>query len=152
MKNAKVNAFARPAPQMPFRAPACEARRSSQVQHQSTSTAEAHDSEQKSPNMQHIRPRNAAEASIIAVVFVYRKSAKVKAFARPAWRATTRTVPGVSSKPASWHCGQLQLDRSSWPRTPQYSETLVKRTGALIACFLGLTSHPKRTRFFMRRF
>ena len=43
-------------PWKPFRAPAHEARRSSRAQHKSPSTAEAHDSEQKVPDMQHKAP------------------------------------------------------------------------------------------------
>ena len=43
----------RAGPRKPFRAPAREARRSSRVQHKSTNTAEAHDSEQKALDMQH---------------------------------------------------------------------------------------------------
>ena len=38
---------------MPVRALVREARRSSRVQHKSMNTAEAHDSEQKAPDMQH---------------------------------------------------------------------------------------------------
>ena len=47
-----------PAPWMPFRAPAHEARRSSRVHHKSTNTAEAHDSERKAPDMQHKKDPN----------------------------------------------------------------------------------------------
>ena len=60
-------------PRMPVRALAREARRSSRVQHKSTNTAEARDSEQKGPYMQHKVPNKKGLAPGSPVTISYYK-------------------------------------------------------------------------------
>ena len=86
-----------PAPRMPFQAPAHEARRSSRVQPKSTNTAEAHDSEQKAPDMQHKTPNKKVLAQAGWPEFLIRS--RVDIFENPSHFWANRSKNGSQMSP-----------------------------------------------------